>query len=712
MSALGAEQIGRVLGQRYRLMATIGWGASATVYLADDVQLKRRVAVKILHPSLAHDPSFLKRFRAEAQAAAALNHPNILAVYDWGEDDGTPYLVTEYLSGGSVRTLLDDSESLSLSQTLLLGLDAARGLDYAHKRGIVHRDIKPANLLLGEDGRLRIADFGLARALAEGGWTEPAGVALGTARYMSPEQARGVVVTGKTDVYSLALVMVEAVTGTVPFAGDTVVATMMSRLDQPMPTTPEMGALGSLIERAGRPEPTERYDAAELGRALVVTAERLPRPEPLVRRMRSTVFAAPVEQATSVHRAVGSNTMVPPSSVDTQARPHPSFDDLPIVARVGGSGDDESRDLTLPPGVVDLTDGRAEPLVDVTGVVPDSTAMRIDATGGGDHPVIDLRDAWRPFDGEQNQTAEAPVVSAPVTVTARRRWPTVLITLLIVGALAAGAWWVLRDRTPTYAMPSFVGMTEQSARDLVRSEEFNIRIETRTVRQDGTTKGDVVDQFPIDGASLREGELLWLTISEGQTLTVAPDIGGLDVATATQKLTEAGLTIGVVSNVANELAPAGSVTGWSARDRNDLERGTAIDLEVSAGPRPRVVPVVAGLTFETANQKVLAEQLRVDRSDRYSNSVPVGIVIDSTPTAETTLARDDLVTIIVSLGPELVSVPDIVGLTQDQALARLEAAGLRGGSVTGTLGRPVSASNPPSGTKVQLGTRIDVVLNS
>jgi eukaryotic-like serine/threonine-protein kinase len=203
-----------------------------------------------------------------------------------------------------------------------------------------------------------------------------------------------------------------------------------------------------------------------------------------------------------------------------------------------------------------------------------------------------------------------------------------------------------------------------------------------------------------------------LTISEGQTLTGAPDIGGLDVATATQKLTEAGLTIGVVSNVANELAPAGSVTGWSSRDRTDIERGTAIDLEVSAGPRPRVVPVVAGLTFETANQKVLAEQLRVDRSNRYSNSVPVGIVIDSTPTAETTLARDDLVTIIVSLGPELVSVPDIVGLTQDQALARLEAAGLKGGSVTGTLGRPVSASNPPSGTKVQLGTRIDVVLNS
>src|SRR6478609_9397032 len=165
MAAFGDDQVGRVLGGRYRLLAPVGTGASATVFMADDVQLQRRVAVKILHPTLAEDAAFLKRFRAEAQAAAALSHPNIMAVFDWGEDAETPYLVTEYLAGGSLRSMLDRGRLLSPSQALLVGLEATRGLDYAHRRGFVHRDIKPANLLFGRDRRLRIADFGLARAI-------------------------------------------------------------------------------------------------------------------------------------------------------------------------------------------------------------------------------------------------------------------------------------------------------------------------------------------------------------------------------------------------------------------------------------------------------------------------------------------------------------------------------------------------------------------
>ncbi|MFA9566375.1 MAG: protein kinase, partial [Acidimicrobiales bacterium] len=183
------DQVGRVLGGRYRLVAPIGVGASAQVYLADDVTLRRRVAVKLLHKGLAEDESFLKRFRAEAQAAAQLSHPHITAVYDWGQDD-VPYIVTEYLGGGSLRSMLDREKTLSLSQVLLMGLETSRALEFAHGRGFVHRDLKPANLLFGEDGRLRVADFGLARALAEAAWTEPQGAVLGTARYASPEQAQ------------------------------------------------------------------------------------------------------------------------------------------------------------------------------------------------------------------------------------------------------------------------------------------------------------------------------------------------------------------------------------------------------------------------------------------------------------------------------------------------------------------------------------------
>jgi len=275
------DQIGRVLSGRYRLIAPIGTGASAQVFLADDVRLRRRVAVKVLHAALADDEAFLRRFRAEAQAAAALNHPNIVAVYDWGDDDGAPYIVTEYLGGGSLRSLLDQGDRLTPSQALLIGLEATRALDYAHRRGFVHRDIKPANLLFGDDGRLRVADFGLARALAEAAWTEPQGAVLGTARYSSPEQAQGQPVDGKADVYSLGLVLIECVTGSVPFASDTTIATLMARIGKPVDVPEALGPLRKALSRAGLPDAADRPDAGELGVALMATAEELPRPEPL-----------------------------------------------------------------------------------------------------------------------------------------------------------------------------------------------------------------------------------------------------------------------------------------------------------------------------------------------------------------------------------------------------------------------------------------------
>ena len=275
------EQVGRVLGGRYRLLAPIGRGASAQVFVADDVRLDRQVAVKVLHDALADDQVFLRRFQAEAQAAAALNHPHVMAVYDWGHDTDVPWIVMEYLGGGSLRGLLDAGHRLTPSQALVVGLQAARGLDYAHRRGFVHRDVKPANLLFGDEGRLRIADFGLARALAEAAWTEPAGAVVGTARYASPEQARGESLDGKSDVYSLALVIIEAVTGSVPFAADTTIGTLMARVNQPLRVPDELVALRQPLEWAGVPDPAKRPDAAEFGAALMAAAVDFDRPPAL-----------------------------------------------------------------------------------------------------------------------------------------------------------------------------------------------------------------------------------------------------------------------------------------------------------------------------------------------------------------------------------------------------------------------------------------------
>ena len=275
------DSIGRVLGDRYRLLTALGTGASAHVYLAEDISLHRQVAIKVLHPALAGDSAFLKRFRAEARAAAALNHPNIMQVFDWGEQENEPYLVLEFLSGGSLRQIFDTGLLLTPEQAVRIGVEAAAGLDFAHRRGLVHRDIKPANLLLGGEHRLRIADFGLARALAEAAWTEPAGAVLGTARYAAPEQVEGKPLDGRADVYALTLVLYEGVTGDVPFSSDTTIATLMGRVNTPLPPHERLGPLNQVLALAGAPDPGERYTAAEMAARLQELGTTLPPPVPL-----------------------------------------------------------------------------------------------------------------------------------------------------------------------------------------------------------------------------------------------------------------------------------------------------------------------------------------------------------------------------------------------------------------------------------------------
>ena len=271
---------GDELGGRYRLIRDIGRGGSATVFEAMDLTLERRVAVKILHGDLSSDARFLERFRTEARSAAALNHPNVMGVYDWGEDD-VPFLVMELLDGGSLRSMLDDGAVLTPSQTISLGIDACRGLHYAHSQDLVHRDITPANLVFGDDARLRITDFGLARALAESGWTETGKDLVGTARYASPEQAQGKRLDASSDVYSLGLILVEALSGSVPFSADTMLGTLTARVESDVPIPDVAERLAEVLRAMTQRDPSKRPTSTEAGVALLKAAEGLPRPKPL-----------------------------------------------------------------------------------------------------------------------------------------------------------------------------------------------------------------------------------------------------------------------------------------------------------------------------------------------------------------------------------------------------------------------------------------------
>ncbi len=271
------------MSSRAGTCSTAPWAPAraAASYLAEDTRLKRRVAVKVLHAALAEDSAFLRRFRAEAQLAASLHHPHIVTVHDWGDDD-VPFMVLELLEGGSLRAMLDQGSHLTVSQAARVGRDVASALEYAHARGVLHRDIKPANLLFDEHGIVRVADFGLARALAEASWTEPAGAVFGTARYASPEQARGAQLDARSDLYSLALVLVESVTGRLPFTADTTLGMLTARTVQPIVASEELGPLESVIDRVGAIEPEDRYpDAATMRQAISDAADALPPPGPL-----------------------------------------------------------------------------------------------------------------------------------------------------------------------------------------------------------------------------------------------------------------------------------------------------------------------------------------------------------------------------------------------------------------------------------------------
>ena len=259
--------IPRLIAGRYRLGERLGSGLDAAVFEGFDQQLQRLVVVKLVHPDLGDREDVRVAFRSAMAIAQRLHHPNIAAVYQSGtttwNDHEVLYVVTEHLGGGSLRDILDRGRLLSPSQALVVGLDACKALDVMHRQNLLHHDIRPSTLVFGDDRRLRVVDVGLAEvlAIAAGGITSRSN---DRAKYCSPEQAQGEPAVPRSDVYSLCLTLLEAVTGSVPFEADSTVATLGNRVDKLMPVSADLGALAAVLERAGRPRPSDRYSACLL----------------------------------------------------------------------------------------------------------------------------------------------------------------------------------------------------------------------------------------------------------------------------------------------------------------------------------------------------------------------------------------------------------------------------------------------------------------
>lgn len=754
MSRMSTE-LGRVLGGRYRIIAPIGMGASAQVFLADDVRLRRRVAVKMLHAALADDAEFLRRFHAEAQAAAALNHPHILSVFDWGDDDQQPFLVTEFLAGGSLRAVLDQGNLLSPAQALRVGLEASRALDYAHGRGLVHRDIKPANLLFGDEGRLRVADFGLARALAEAAWTEPQGAVLGTARYASPEQAQGETLTTKSDVYSLALVLVEAVTGQVPFSADTTIGTLMARVNKPLQVPDALGPLAPALARAGLADPAERLDAHGLGVALMAVARQLDRPERLP--LAGAIASAPIEAGDDADP-----TLLPPSRFDPDVAVVPVVVADPSVAgQEPEAPDGDVAALAGPePQWAEPANGPATERIEPVDADADADAERVDGAGpeemgaemadagqaDGQASAVDLDPPTVPVEPETAAVAPVAFVPAPPPPgnggpdgytqsegvydeeaeydyddyedqPRRRGWIVLLVlVVLLAGAVMGGLALVGASEAAVKRVPSLTGLQLATAKQ--RIAQFGWKLTEEHTRKDGTTPGQVLVTDPGVGTRLRRGAKIRFTVSDGPTLVAVP--GGVrnQPQSAVETLYGAvGLKVAATQQFDEDVAQ-GNLVDLAPGTPPQLPKGSTVAVLVSNGPMPRVIPQgLAGLGYDDAAVKLTDLRLNPVRADQYNDdkNVKAGQVFDTDPKADATVPRDSNVTLFVSAGPTPVAVPPTAGQPQAQAVAALGNAGffvtvVQDFSDTLPAGQAIG-TRPAAGSTVQPGTTLTLVVS-
>ncbi len=745
-----SDSIGRVLGKRYRLVSALGTGASAHVFLAEDVSLQRRVAVKVLQPGLAHDESFLKRFRAEARSVASLNHPNILRVFDWGEDADGPYLVLEYLHGGSLRDVLDRQFRLSHAQAARIGAEAAQGLAYAHARGLVHRDVKPANMLFDEEGRVRIADFGVARALAEAAWTEPAGAMVGTARYASPEQAEGRPVDGRADVYSLGLVLYESLTGEVPFVTDTTVGTLMARVGATLPRHPALGPLDDVLARATASTVNDRIDAARMGALLEAVGASLPPAATLpIRVDERPGRVAPTGAAGGDTRDL---TAVVPGLVAGAARPDetavvpPPSGPPPAEPSTSGSGASARRARAWPhrawphrawphrawphrawphragrhlgwrhPGRRGLEHrGRGR-----------STSRR--SSGPRRRPVphrrpsVELvtvtgsRRTPRPGSGCRRPGCRQPGEPPSIRQRTRRKWPWIVGVVVLAAAVAAGLLIAAHEQafTPSHPVPSLDGQTLAAAHQAAAADHFTLAVGD-AVYSTSVPAGTVISQQPAPKTTLKEGSVVHVVPSKGLPSEPIPSLaGGLTCDTAVRLLAEAHFKATCPALLAyTTTVPSGQIINWSYDGKLNATvapYGSTIAVAVSKGKKPVPVPTVAGAaSYTAAATTIKAAGLTPTEVQAYSTTVPAGQVIGTTPAAGTTQPPGTTVTVQVSQGPQMIPVPDVTKDTADAATAALQQAGLTVGQIYGPAKGKVFTTVPLAGQPVTKGTAVNL----
>ena len=648
---------GTILGDRYEILEKIGTGGMAEVFKGKDHKLNRYVAVKVLKEEFRDNDGFVKKFKEEAQAAAGLAHPNIVNVYDVGDENGIYYIVMELVEGITLKNYIERKGRLTIKEATSIAIQVSAGLEVAHNNHIVHRDIKPQNIIISREGKVKVTDFGIAKATTSQTTTSSA---MGSVHYASPEQARGGYVDHRSDIYSLGIVMYVMVTGRVPFDGETAVTVAVKHLQEqmvpPSEYCPEIPySLEQIIKKCTEKSPDRRYQ--DIGDLMADLKQSLVDPDGDFVQMVDLD-----EQAKTVIMTKGTTSKVKESRRVNLSKDEDEDED---DEEEDEDSEDDEDDEELSPTV--------ERAMTIAGVVLAVIIVIImlllfsKVLGIGKKSNTDTSDSQQT---EQSADEEDDSSSA--------------------------------SQGNTVNMPSLLGKTYAEARTVL--EELGLKIERgESEKSNQYSAGQIIAQSEESGNSVKVGTTVTVTLAaagstassdgtsstgsttSGTTTTTTnskltvPPVVGKDENAAKSAITAAGLTVGTVSEASSDTVESGLVISQSPSANSETESGGKVNIVLSSGPNKKKVTDVIGHESSRAQSELAGDGFKVEVKETYSNDMRAGLVVSTSPDRGTYVQPGSTVTITVSKGREQVTIPSVsVGMTYEEAVEALNDAGFKG----------------------------------